>query len=99
MSENTKEVIDNLKEKAKEMVDTLNEILADITTLEEDYSELEYKVRDLEDRLDLEEEKDDRLDILSDIIAKAENWDVGLRGWRTLETKQDLIDAIKKEVL
>lgn len=41
----------------------------------------------------------DKFEILVEIIEKAENWDYGLKGWRTLETKQDLIDAIKKEVL
>lgn len=114
MIKTTEDIIDDLKDKAKETIDTLNQVLADLTIIEENYKELEDEnsnfdtdndqledeKRELENELDaLKESKSEPLNTLREIINKAENWDYGLKGWRTLETKQDLIDAIKKEVL
>ena len=107
MSKTTEEIIDELKDKAKEAIDTLNQVLADLTIIEENYKELEDENANLdtdneqlEDELDsLKESKGESLDTLREIIDKAEYWDYGIKGWRTLETKQDLINAIKKEVL
>ena len=114
MIKTTEEIIDDLKDKAKEVIDTLNQVLADLTIIEDNYKELESEKNDidtdneqledekqeLEDELDsLKESKGKSLDTLREIIDKAENWDYGMKGWRTLETKQDLINAIKKEVL
>ena len=106
MIKTTEEIIDELKDKAKEAIDTLNQVLADLTIIEENYKELEDETNldtdneQLEDELDsLKESKGESLDTLREIIDKAEYWDYGIKGWRTLETKQDLINAIKKEVL
>ena len=114
MIKTTEEIIDDLKDKAKEAIDTLNQVLADLTIIEDNYKELESEKNDLdtdneqledekqelEDELDsLKEDKGEPLDTLREIINKAEYWDYGMKGWRTLETKQDLINAIKKEVL
>ena len=114
MIKNTEDIIDELKDKAKEAIDTLNQVLADLTIIEDNYKELESEKNDLntdneqledekqelEDELDsLKEDKGEPLDTLREIIDKAEYWDYGMKGWRTLETKQDLINAIKKEVL
>ena len=114
MIKTTEEIIDDLKDKAKEVIDTLNQVLADLTIIEDNYKELESEKNDLntdneqledekqelEDELDsLKESKGEPLDTLREIINKAEYWDYGMKGWRTLETKQDLINAIKKEVL
>lgn len=114
MIKTTEDIIDELKGKAKEAIDTLNQVLADLTIIEENYKELEdekanldtdneqleYEKLELEDELDsLKESKGEPLDTLREIIDKAEYWDYGIKGWRTLETKQDLINAIKKEVL
>ena len=114
MIRTTEDIIDELKDKAKEAIDTLNQVLADLTIIEDNYKELESEKNDLntdneqledekqelEDELDsLKESKDEPLDILREIINKAEYWDYGMKCWRTLETKQDLINAIKKEVL
>ena len=114
MIRTTEDIIDDLKDKAKEAIDTLKQVLADLTIVEEKHKELEYKSnnltsnnvqlnnkkRELENELDaLKESEGEPLDTSREIIDKAEGWDCGLRGWRTLETKQDLIDAIKKEVL
>ena len=114
MIKKTKDIIDKLKNKAKKAIDTLNQVLADLTIIEDNYKELESEKNDLntdneqledekqelEDKLDsLEESKGELLDTLREIIDKAEDWDYGMKGWRTLETKQDLINAIKKEVL
>ena len=114
MIKTTEEIIDDLKDKTKEVVDTLNQVLADLTIIEDNYKELESEKNDLntdneqledekqelEDELDsLKEDKAEPLDTLRETIDKAENWDHGMKGWRTLETKQDLINAIKKEVL
>lgn len=114
MIKTTEEIIDELKDKAKEAIDTLNQALADLTIIEDNYKELESERDDLdtdneqledekqelEDELDsLKESKGEPLDTLREIIDKAECWDYGMKGWRTLETKQDLINAIKKEVL
>lgn len=114
MIKTTEEIIDDLKDKAKEVIDTLNQVLADLTIIEDNYKELESEKNDLntdneqledekqelEDELDsLKESKGEPLDVLREIIDKAEYWDYGMKGWRTLETKQDLINAIKKEVL
>lgn len=114
MIKTTEDIIDELKDKAKEAIDTLNQVLADLTIIEDNYKELESEKNDLntdnkqledekqelEDELDsLKESKGEPLDTLREIINKAEYWDYGIKGWRTLETKQDLINAIKKEVL
>ena len=114
MIKTTEEIFDDLKDKAKEAVDTLNQVLADLTIIEDNYKELESEKNDLdtyneqledekqelEDELDsLKESKGGPLDTLREIIDKAEYCDYGIKGWRTLETKQDLINAIKKEVL
>lgn len=114
MIKTTEDIIDDLKDKAKEAIDTLNQVLADLTIIEDNYKELESEKndlnsdnnqledekRELENKLDeLEESTGEPLNTLREIIGKAEDWDCGLKGWRTLETKQDLIDAIKKEVL
>jgi len=114
MIKTTEDIIDDLKDKAKEAIDTLNQVLADLTIIEDNYKELESEKndldsdndqledekRELEDELDaLKESTGNPFDTLREIIDKAEGWDYGLKGWRTLETKQDLIDAIKKEVL
>ena len=114
MIRTTEDIIDELKDKAKEAIDTLNQVLADLTIIEDNYKELESEKNDLntdneqledekqelEDELDsLKESKGEPLDTLREIINKAEYWDYGMKGWRTLETKQDLINAIKKEVL
>lgn len=114
MIKTTEDIIDELKDKAKEAIDTLNQVLADLTIIEDNYKELESEKNDLdtnneqledekqelEDELDsLKESKGEPLDTLREIIDKAEYWDYGMKGWRTLETKQDLINAIKKEVL
>lgn len=44
-------------------------------------------------------EQNDVKEVVKELVEKAENWDYGLKGWRTLETKQDLINYLKKEVL
>ena len=93
MIKKTEDIIDELKDKAKEAIDTLNQVLADLTIIEENYKELENELDSLK------ESEGEPLDTLREIIDKAENWDYGMKGWRTLETKQDLINAIKKEVL
>lgn len=114
MIRTTEDIIDELKDKAKEAIDTLNQVLADLTIIEENYKELESEKNDLDtDNEQLEDEnselkcelhslkesKGESHDTLREIIDKAECWDYGMKGWRTLETKQDLINAIKKEVL
>ena len=114
MIRTTEDIIDELKDKAKEAIDTLNQVLADLTIIEDNYKELESEKNDLntnneqledekqslEDELDsLKESKGEPFDTLREIINKAKYWDYGMKGWRTLETKQDLINAIKKEVL
>ena len=93
MIKKTEDIIDELKDKAKETIDTLNQVLADLTIIEENYKELENELDSLK------ESEGEPLDTLREIIDKAENLDYGMKGWRTLETKQDLINAIKKEVL
>ena len=114
MEKEFNEISDELKTTLREFVDKANGMLGDLTILEEKYKEiesekddldsdndqLEDEKRELENELDaLKEEKGDPIATLKEIIEKAESWDYGLKGWRTLETKQDLIDAIKKEVL
>lgn len=114
MEKEFNEISDELKETLKEFIDKANGMLGDLTILEEKYKELESEKDDLDsdnDQLEdekrelkkeldeLKEEKGDSITTLKEIVEKAESWDYGIKGWRTLETKQDLIDAIKKEVL
>ena len=114
MEKEFNEISDELKTTLREFVDQANGMLGDLTILEEKYKELESEKddldsdndqlkdekRELENELDkLKEEKGDLIATLKEIVEKAESWDYGIKGWRTLETKQDLIDAIKKEVL
>lgn len=40
--------------------------------------------------------KNDDIEAIEEILTAAENWDLGIKGWQTLETKQDLINAIRK---
>ena len=43
MIKTTEDIIDDLKDKTKEGIDTLKQVLADLTIIEEKYKELEYK--------------------------------------------------------
>lgn len=114
MQKEFNEISDELKEVLKEFIDKANGMLGDLTILEEKYKELESEKdnldsnnnrlkdekRKLENELDeLKEQTGEPTDTLKEIIEKAESWNYGIKGYRTLETKQDLIDAIKKEVL
>ena len=102
------EIIDDLKDTLKESIDNQNGILADLTFIEEQYKTLadeqiyyKNKITNLlyeNDKL-VDKLEQNPMETLEEIISKAEQWDYGIKGWRTLETKQDLIDAIKKEVL
>ena len=47
MIRTTEDIIDELKDKAKEAIDTLNQVLADLTIIEENYKELEDEKNDL----------------------------------------------------
>ena len=61
MIKTTEEIIDNLKDKAKEAIDTLNQVLADLTIIEDNYKELESEKNDLNtDNEQLEDEKEQR---------------------------------------
>lgn len=101
------EIIDDLKDTLKESIDNQNGILADLTIIEEQYRDIEDQNRILENEKqdliyeneELRDDSKDKLDTLEEIIFKAEQWEYGVKGWRNLETKQDLIDAINKEVL
>lgn len=58
MIKTTEEIIDELKDKAKEAIDTFNQVLADLTIIEENYKELEDEKADLNtDNEQLEDEK------------------------------------------
>lgn len=83
--EKIEEFITNLKDNIDDISDTLDEI-------SEEYSELKSKQEDFED-------KEIKYNTLQEIIKQAEDADYGIKSWRRLETKQDLIEAIKKEVL
>ena len=114
MEKDAYEMISELKETLTEVANKATGLVADLTILEEKYKELESSNSDLDsDNDELREENDaltneiDNLKeckgepmlTLKEIIEKAESWDYGLKGRRTLETKQDLINAIKKEIL
>ena len=70
MIKTTEEIIDELKDKAKETIDTLNQVLADLPIIEENYKELEDEKNDLNnDNEQLEDEKqelEDELDSLKE---------------------------------
>lgn len=100
MSKKTDETIETIRKH----LDNINKslIISEdcLKTLENDVEEIEKEQDDIIEKADKTKEKaEEPLTLLAEIIEKAENWDFGLKGWRTLETKQDLIDAIKKEVL
>lgn len=80
----------DVNSKIKELKEYVNAIIKENINLKEQVHELEEKVENFEDG---------QIATLKEIIDKAESWDYGIKGWRTLETKQDLINAIKKEVL
>lgn len=98
-----KEKLDELKETAAQMSDTVNALLAVATEIEEHINDLESDKKDAEEKAQALENKADEQDdvkgTVRELVEKAENWDYGLKGWRTLETKQDLINYLKKEVL
>lgn len=98
-----KEKLDELKETVAEMTDTISSILAVATETEERINDLESDKKDAEEKAQaLEENQDEQNDVrevVKELVEKAEKWDYGLKGWRTLETKQDLINYLKKEVL
>ena len=59
MIKTTEDIIDELKDKAKEAIDTLNQVLADLTIIEDNYKELESEKNDLNtDNEQLEDELD-----------------------------------------
>ena len=59
MIKTTEDIIDDLKDKAKEAIDTLNQVLADLTIIEDNYKELESEKNDLNtDNEQLEDELD-----------------------------------------
>ena len=100
MSKKTDETIETIRKH----LDNINKSLVIsedcLKTLENGVEEIEKEQDDIIEKADKAKEKaEEPLTLLAEIIEKAENWDFGLKGWRTLETKQDLIDAIKKEVL
>lgn len=76
---------------------------------EEQFSEVQSKIdevfnlmNEIQDKLiDIQENSEggDKISTLNEIIKQAEDSDYGIKRWRTLETKQDVINAIKKEVL
>ena len=98
-----KEKLDELKETAAQMSDTVNALLAVATEIEEHINDLESDKKDAEEKAQALENKADEQDdvkgTVRELVEKAENWDYGLKGWRTLETKQDLINYLKNEVL
>ena len=98
-----KEKLDELKETVAEMTDTITSILAVATEIEERINDLESDKKYAEEKAqaleDNQNEQNDVKEVVKELVEKAENWDYGLKGWRTLETKQDLINYLKKEVL
>ena len=95
----TCDIIQELKEKFKDIADKAYEALAELTMLEENFDELEEEREELASELDDKEaDYEDKIDDLKDIIRAAKDYDYGLKGWRTLETKQDLVDAIEREL-
>lgn len=96
-----KEKLDELKETVAEMTDTISSILAVATEIEERINDLDKK--DAEEKAQVlennQDEQNDVKEVVKELVEKAENWDYGLKGWRTLKTKQDLINYLKKEVL
>ena len=85
------------------MTDTISSILAVATEIEERINDLESDKKDAEEKAQaLENEKENSEDVkdtVRELVDAAENWDYGLKRWRTLATKQDLINYLKKEVL
>lgn len=97
-----KEKLDELKETVAEVTDTIGSLLAIATEIEEHINCLEDEneeagktIEELEEKID----NNDAKDVVRELVDAAENWDYGLKGWRTLEPKQDLINYLKKEVL
>lgn len=98
-----KEKLNELKETVVEMTDTISaysllqlKLRSVLTTLRAIKKDAEEKAQALENNQD---EQNDVKEVVKELVEKAENWDYGLKGWRTLETKQDLINYLKKEVL
>lgn len=77
----------------------------ELNTLKEKLGELKETVAEMTDTISsilavaTEIEERNVREVVKELVEKAENWDYGLKGWRTLETKQDLINYLKKEVL
>lgn len=72
----------------------------ELNTLKEKLNELKETVAEMTDTISsLLENSEDVKDTVRELVDAAENWDYGLKRWRTLATKQDLINYLKKEVL
>lgn len=73
----------------------------ELNTLKEKLGELKETVAEMTDTISsiLAVATEDVKDTVRELVDAAENWDYGLKRWRTLETKQDLINYLKKEVL
>lgn len=72
----------------------------ELNTLKEKLDELKETVAEMTDTItsildDNQNEQNDVREVVKELVEKAENWDYGLKGWRTLET----INYLKKEVL
>ena len=88
---------DDLQSSIDQMQEELDKLQEYKDAAEADYDKQLKAYDDANDKL--EDKLSDNKILLEEIIQKAEDWDYGLKGWRTLETKQDLINAIKKELL
>lgn len=89
--------IDHLMDKVSELQVNLEDLRSKAEDCEETYKK---DFEDVErDAACVKDAYKDRFDTLKEIIEQAENEDYGIKRWRTLTTKQDLIAAIKEEVL
>lgn len=85
-----------VNEEIKETKKLLNNVGTQLRLLADKFGDLTASMTILDDDIAL---NDNKLKILEEIVEQAENSDYGIKTWRKLETKQDLINAIKKEVL
>lgn len=91
--EDLKNEIDHCMSRLNELQENLEDLQSKALTCENAFEGVTGNIESVK------ENNDGIFETLKEIIEQAEMADYGMKRWRTLETKQDLIAAIKKEVL
>lgn len=84
-----------LVEKIKQLEEELDNKDLELANQMDAYADLENKIDEI---ICKDIDYDTLVEIIEHILNKAEDWDYGIQGWQKLETKQDLINELRKAI-